>query len=169
VTEVARDVLKTKGFTRDHVGLLEMQMAILDAQLLAQAKFAHLPVQLYDRSAVDPIVYAALFAQSSEEAEERKKMMCGREGMEECLTRYRSQDSASATFVLLTPVTEWLVDDGVRSMDGHEQCAAMFREVMRELGIPFHEMGAEVKGLDERVQLVLKWAGVDGANTLTKL
>ena len=57
--------------------------------------------------------------------------------------------------MLLRPVPEWLVDDGVRSLDDQKICLQAFRAILCELGIKFVEMGVEVKGLTERVAFVL--------------
>lgn len=64
IREVARDVMKTQGFTRDNVHEFAMQHAIMSAQLDAERSALSGTVSgsrmilLSDRSAVDPAVYA---------------------------------------------------------------------------------------------------------------
>lgn len=68
ITETARHVMRTHGFTRDDVGKLEMQSAITHAQLeneekgraYAQAMEPTHRIILSDRSAIDAVVYAVL-------------------------------------------------------------------------------------------------------------
>ncbi|TCD62009.1 hypothetical protein EIP91_007627 [Steccherinum ochraceum] len=69
VTEVARHVMRTQGFSRDDTATYKMQAAIMHAQLKAEANVLKLGSEvevgqqevllLSDRSAVDPVVYAA--------------------------------------------------------------------------------------------------------------
>lgn len=65
IREVARHVMKTQGFTRDDTHEYTMQHAIMTAQLEAEKSILKQAVGpggiilLSDRSAVDPIVYAA--------------------------------------------------------------------------------------------------------------
>ena len=70
VREVARTVMREQGFTRKDVDTYAMQQAIMTAQLKAEQKILErnevsadadegCVIMLSDRSAVDPIVYAA--------------------------------------------------------------------------------------------------------------
>lgn len=65
IRETAREVMRTQGFSRDTTHQVEMQHAIMVAQLKAEAEVRKQPTShgtillLSDRSAVDPIVYAA--------------------------------------------------------------------------------------------------------------
>ena len=68
IREVARNVMKTQGFSRKHTHLYEMQEAIMLAQLQAERSAAGYTgdgvrrvdiLLLSDRSAIDPVVYAA--------------------------------------------------------------------------------------------------------------
>ena len=65
IQEMARVVMATQGFTRDDIHTYEMQNAIMNAQLRAEQDAArHRDAKasvlfLSDRSAVDPVIYAA--------------------------------------------------------------------------------------------------------------
>lgn len=78
VKEVARTVMKTNGFTRDDCHKYEMQHAIMAAQLKAEAAVLSRAgtgggiTLLSDRSAVDPIVYAATSGREDSEVIQRK-------------------------------------------------------------------------------------------------
>lgn len=87
------------------------------------------PVQLCDRSAVDPIVYA---------------------DFKNALPIYRR-----STFILLAPVADWLEDDGIRLLEHQARCFEVFRQVLVELGIPFLEIGAQMRLLEERVTIAI--------------
>ncbi|KIM85766.1 hypothetical protein PILCRDRAFT_86904 [Piloderma croceum F 1598] len=159
ITEVARKVMRSKGFTREHVGKLEMQEAIMEAQLDAEMEgrmyVAHRgqsQMLLSDRSAVDAIAYTILTSKNKEEAEYKRRILVGSPQFQLALSSYRQ-----AIFILLTPVPEWLVDDGVRSMDDGHRCLAVFRQVLSELEIKYEEIGGNMKDLSDRVEFV-KWA-----------
>lgn len=135
ITEVARQVMQSKGYTRADVGTMEMQQAIMLAQLekeadaFACARWGNSEgLILSDRSGIDPIVYAAF---------------------QMALRRYKE-----AIFLLLNPVEEWLVDDGVRSLDHHERCIKVFHQVLDKFGLKYQEMGAETKKIEDRVRLM---------------
>ncbi|KAJ7598371.1 AAA domain-containing protein [Mycena floridula] len=150
VKEVAREVMQTRGFTRNTIGLMEMQEAIMDAQLGRENQcLAQSQILLCDRSAVDPVVYAVLTAATPEEAIERKKSLTESKKFQEALERYRD-----SVFVLLEPVAEWLVDDGTRHIDNQEECYGIFEQILSELGIWFRPIGPSVKNLEERTSLV---------------
>ena len=156
--EVARDVMRRTGFSRGTVGQLEMQRAIMDAQLEAENKATawmheneNSHILLSDRSAVDAVVYSILTSTTEAEAIERKKILVNSAQFQEALPRYRR-----AKFVLLTPVPEWLVDDGVRSLYDQYHCTEVFRQVLVELEIGFQEMGVEMKRLEDRVETLVR-------------
>lgn len=157
IKEVARTVMAATGFTRDDVGRLAMQEAIMHAQLRAElAARASNPgaVLISDRSAIDPVAYARLFDARSPGNAGDVVALTQQTEFQRLLPIYRK-----SLFVLLRPVQEWIVDDGVRSMEDQWPSYQMFKEVLQELGIRFHEVGDEVLDLDVRVELVLKWAG----------
>ncbi|TDL18254.1 hypothetical protein BD410DRAFT_900932 [Rickenella mellea] len=153
ITEVARRVMQETGFSRADVGKLEMQTAIMTAQLQAEWR-ARESVQrqdfrivLSDRSAVDAIVYA---------------MISSSPGFEKLIESDEFQRTLSlyqkSTFVLLTPVPGWLQDDGVRSMGDHG--IGGFRQVLKRLEIPFQEIDGSCRLLEERVARVIGWVGL---------
>ncbi|KAJ7689925.1 AAA domain-containing protein [Mycena rosella] len=150
VTEVARRVIKDLGLTRDDIGLLNMQKAIMLAHLARERENRDTGAQLCDRSAVDPIVYAIFTAASPAEAQARKAALISLPEFQQALPGYRS-----ALFVLLTPVREWLIDDGFRHVGDQSAVLAIFREMLRELGIPYREIGWEMRFLPERSSFVL--------------
>ncbi|KAG8715393.1 hypothetical protein FRC08_010639 [Ceratobasidium sp. 394] len=158
VAEVARTVMQTTRFTREHVGTLAMQQAILNAQAVAEgkARMQHggasqdgsRPFLLCDRSAIDPIVYAhfSIVDQHGAEALAESAELQG------ILPIYQD-----ALFVLLHPVPEWIEDDGVRALDDPRRYPAVFKTYLERFGLDYEEMGEEIKGLDHRVDRVLRW------------
>ncbi|KAI0318241.1 AAA domain-containing protein [Amylostereum chailletii] len=162
ISEVARTVMKEQGFSRATVGSLAMQRAIVQAQVVhdrdarqnAIKPFNSLVagvggrrgVVLCDRSAVDAVVYSAL---SGEEGD--AQTLIASEEFQSVLPAYRSP---RATFVLLGPISNWLFDDGIRSLEDGARCHAMFKKILGELGIPFMDMGENCRWLEERVAFV---------------
>ncbi|KAN0101108.1 AAA domain containing protein [Tylopilus felleus] len=155
ITEVARQIMKRRGFTREDVGKIEMQSAIMLAQLEKEAEVCERArntresLILSDRSGVDPIVYAILTAKDERQARQRKNLLVDHPTFQTALKRYRR-----AKFLLLRPVPEWIVDDGVRSLEQHARSFHVYRQVLAELGIPYQEMGEEIKDLSERTNWV---------------
>ena len=134
--------------TRD----IEMQRAIMGAQLeqeqLARSVAASSAVRLIlsDRSAIDPIAYVVLTAINEEDARKRMHVLVDTVEFQAALYRYRE-----GTFILFKPVPEWLVDDGVRSVESQGQTLEVFRKVLEELDVPYVELGEETKDLQARV------------------
>ncbi|KAJ6509836.1 AAA domain-containing protein [Mycena vulgaris] len=154
VTEVARKVIKELGLSRENIGLLEMQKAIMLAHLEREQENGDSSAQLCDRSAVDPIVYAIFTAANPADAEARKQALIGLPEFQQVLPRYRS-----SIFVLLNPVTEWLVDDGFRHVGDQAEVLVIFREILAELGIRYRQIGWEMRFLPERTSFVLGLSG----------
>jgi len=152
VKEVAREVMATQGYSRKNVGSLDMQQAIMTAQLKKEDDGRWCPIQICDRSAVDPIVYAVLTSRNDDEARQRRDILVNSPDFQLSLQKYRHSTS---TFLLLAPVAEWLVDDGVRLIEQQSKCFEVFKAVLRELGINFREIGPEMKFLEERLMTVL--------------
>lgn len=146
VSEIARDVMKARGFSRMDVGRLEMQEAILEAILERQEQIPTQLPTIHDRSAIDPVIYAMLTARDGEEATRRKEHLVCTEKFQSTLERYRH-----SIFILLKPVREWIMDDGVRSIEDLDKCYEIFRLMLKECGIQFREIGTEVGFLEERV------------------
>ncbi|KAJ7027782.1 AAA domain-containing protein [Mycena alexandri] len=111
VTEVARRVIKALGLGREDIGLLDMQKAIMLAHLERERENEGSSIQLCDRSAIDPIVYAIFTAANPADAESRKQVLLDLPEFQQALPRYRE-----SLFVLLAPVKEWMVDDGFRML-----------------------------------------------------
>jgi len=158
ITEVARKVMRETGFSREDVGKLAMQLAILKAQVLAdhQARAAVAenasPVLLSDRSAIDPIVYAYL---SGDSGPSLASVLLNTEEFNQVIEAYRR-----SKFVLLTPIPEWVVDDGVRSLGDGRACFGHFRYLLKELSIPYIEIDGSCRFLEERVSRVIGFAQV---------
>lgn len=158
ITEVARQIMKRRGFTREDVGRIEMQNAIMltqlerEAEVYERARDTGASLIISDRSSVDPIVYAILTAKDERQAQQKKNFLLEHPTFQSTLKRYRK-----AKFLLLRPVQEWIVDDGVRSLDQHERSFYVFRAVLAELGIPYHEIREDMKDLSERVDWVKRW------------
>ncbi|KAJ7512174.1 AAA domain-containing protein [Mycena galericulata] len=149
VTEVARQVITALGLGRKDIGLLEMQKAIMLAHLMRERENKNEAIQLCDRSAVDPIVYAVLTAANSTDAEARKQALVGLAEFQRVLPEYRA-----SLFLLLTPVKEWMIDDGFRHVGDQTEVLAIFRQMLSELQIPYREIGWEMQFLGERIEFV---------------
>lgn len=163
MTEVARQVMKETGFSRDTIGSLEMQRAIMEAHFqreeVLDEKKLDPPIRLFDRSAIDPIVYAILTSKSPSSALARKAALTDTDTFRKALGEEK-YTSPNAVIVLLKPVKEWVQDDGVRSLEDLERCVGIFREVLAELGVQYREFGEEEKRLEERVVRVMGFAGL---------
>ncbi|KIP05131.1 hypothetical protein PHLGIDRAFT_74753 [Phlebiopsis gigantea 11061_1 CR5-6] len=149
IQETARHVMKACGFTRDHVHLYEMQHAIMTAQIEAEQAIllydqgSHDNVLLLsDRSAVDPIVYAKTAA-VQDSAGNASRLRCDA-SFQSILPFYRG-----ALFV-----TEWLEDDGVRSLEDPWKYNSHLCSTLTELDIPFIEISADMRNLKDRVEYV---------------
>ncbi|KAF7338902.1 hypothetical protein MSAN_02213400 [Mycena sanguinolenta] len=155
VTEVARRVITALGLSRSDIGLLDMQKAIMVAHLEQERENEASSAHLCDRSAVDPIVYSIFTAASPEDAQERKKALVNLPEFQRALPRYRN-----SLFILLTPVREWLKDDGFRHIGDEAEILAIFRNTLSELGIQYREIGPEMSFLPERTAFVLSLATI---------
>ena len=144
---------------------IEMQRTIMKAQLEQEqaarsvADSCAIRMVLSDRSAIDPISYAVQTAANEEDGRERMGVLVDTPEFQTALRQYRE-----GTFVLFNPVQEWLVDDGVRSMDSQGQ-TAVFRGILKELEIPYVELGEEIKDLQARVAFVKALIKPNGTNT----
>ncbi|KAG6905764.1 hypothetical protein DXG01_000850 [Tephrocybe rancida] len=152
VKEVARDVMATQGFSRHDVGSLKMQQAILVAHLKQESSGQEYPIQICDRSAVDPIVYAVLTSSTTQEANRRREILVNLPEFRPALEIYRR-----SLFLLLTPIPDWLVDDGVRSLEHQNECFEAFITELQKLGIEFRVIGPEMRSREERITRVLGW------------
>jgi nicotinamide riboside kinase len=154
VTEVARQVMKDKGYSRDTISSVRMQQDIMEAHYAREDLLDAMmcPIRICDRSAIDPIVYAILTANSDEEAKERQEFLTSPDAFRKALARYKAEGSV---VILLKPVSEWLVDDGVRSTENQQVCTGIFSRLLNDLGIEYYEIGEKMMYLQERVSFVM--------------
>ncbi|CAE7099589.1 unnamed protein product [Rhizoctonia solani] len=166
ISEVARTVMRFSNFTRDHVDKLDMQRAIMHAQITTENSVRNQALDttghsdpsflLCDRSAIDPLVYAALSSTESTGAE----LLAESNEMKGILPIYRR-----AVFVLLHPVKEWFEDDGVRSLADPSGYPLTYKHYLNQFEIKYYEIDSSLKDLDERVNAVLGWAGITPKET----
>ena len=101
ITEVARKVMRNRGFTREDVGTLEMQKASyggttcrgVEEGRVNAAQRAGPQVLLSDRSAIDAIVYAVLTSRNETEAIQRWRILTSSAKFRVALPRYRQAKS----------------------------------------------------------------------------
>jgi len=163
IKEVARMVMRTQGFTRDDVGTFEMQNAIMRAQLAAEQQArreeegilskASPILFLSDRSAVDPMVYAGM--DETAESRGRESRLFRSTEFQEVIVFYQR-----SLFILLPFVKEWVVDDGVRSLESPEKYSNRMRKILKDFKIPFVEFGATICNLETRIAMVNEYLKV---------
>ena len=107
-------------------------------------------VRVCDRAAIDPVVYAILTSRDEEEARRRQNHLTHSANFEKALQRYRQ-----SIVILLKPVAEWLVDDGIRNTERQDECLQLYKSLLREMDIPYYEFGRESMFLPERVGIVM--------------
>jgi len=140
-----------------------MQRTILKSQLEQEqvargvAGSSAVKTVLSDRSAIDPVAYAVLTAANEESARERMRVLVDTPEFQAALRWYRE-----GKFILFKPVPEWLVDDGVRSLD--TQSLEVFHDILKELEIPYVELGGEMKDLQARVAFAKGLIDTNGTN-----
>ena len=155
----------TQNWCLTSVSDIEMQRMIMRAQLEQEeaarsvAGVAEVRMVLSDRSAVDPVAYAVVTAANEDNAREKMRALVDTPEFQAALRRYRE-----GTFVLFKPVPEWLVDDGVRSMEKQDHTLEAFRKILKELDIPYVELGEEIKNLQARVTFVMGLINQNGTN-----
>ena len=143
--------MKAKGYSRDTIGSLEMQEDIMEAHFLhEQESMAAHAVRVCDRTAIDPIVYAALTSRDEEEAKRKQNHLTRSANFQKALQQYRQ-----SIVILLKPVAEWLIDDGIRSIENQNKCLEIYRQLLAEMDVPYHEIGREVMFLPERVGIIM--------------
>jgi hypothetical protein len=183
VREVARDVMRIRGFSRTDIGTLAMQQAIANAHVAADAAARAAALEhatklipdleaspdgelgyddgdqsrprghglmLSDRCVLDAVAYGLL----SDDGQNGRALLHSRTVRRALNEVYRTR---GAHFVLLAPVADWIVDDGVRSID-NGACVDVFRKLLGELGIRYLELGESCRLLEERVASVRRWA-----------
>ena len=149
-------MVKEKGYSRDTVNLLQMQLDIMEAHLAEEERSAACspPFVLCDRSAIDPLVYTLLTASDGEDWNRRKWSFTSSERFQRAIREYKN-----SVVLLLEPVQEWLVDDGVRLTENQERCLELFQLLLKELEIPYVRIGTEMTNLEERIDFVLRLIG----------
>jgi nicotinamide riboside kinase len=139
-----------KGYSRDTIGSLQMQEDIMEAHfLLEQESMAH-AVRVCDRTAIDPIVYAILTSRDEEESREKQNHLTRSANFQKALEQYRK-----SIVILLKPVAEWLIDDGIRSTENQDQCLQIYRQLLAEMDVSYYEFGREMMFLPERVGFIM--------------
>lgn len=142
--------MKEKGYSRDTIGSLQMQEDIMEAHfLLEQESMAH-AVRVCDRTAIDPVVYAILSSRDEEESTGKQKHLTRSASFQKALQQYRK-----SIVILLKPVAEWLVDDGIRSTENQDKFLQIYRRLLAEMDVPYYEFGREIMFLPERVGFVM--------------
>ncbi|KZT10827.1 uncharacterized protein LAESUDRAFT_809721 [Laetiporus sulphureus 93-53] len=153
IKEVARTVMRAQGFTRADTDTYEMQYAIMSAQLRTEEEVigrmggSNAVRLLSDRSAIDPIVYASTSTVSG--ALERRQRLLADSSLHAILPFYRD-----SLFVVLQPVREWMIDDGVRSLEDPWIYLQTLHATLDELKIPYIVIGEDTRDINHRVGLV---------------
>jgi len=142
-----------KGYSRNTVNLLQMQLDIMEAHLVEEerCRASFHPTVLCDRSAIDPLVYSMLTASDEEDGNKRKGYLTSSERFQQAIQQYKD-----SVVLLLGPVQEWLVDDGVRLTENQGRCLELFHLLLKELEIPYLQIGVNMMDLDERVDAVIR-------------
>lgn len=143
--------MKKKGYSRDTIGSLKMQEDIMEAHFSREqeSRAAH-AIRVCDRTAIDPIVYAILTAHDEEEARRKQNHLTRSANFQKALQHYRQ-----SIVILLKPVAEWVVDDGIRSTENQDRCLEIYRQLLGEMDISYYEFGRELMFLPERVGIVM--------------
>lgn len=156
IREVARTVLKDKGFTREDITTspsraLQLQKHILNAQREAESAAsndASLPWYICDRSGLDPIVYTQLFVGTKATED-----MLASEAWKELEANMRA-----GIVMLCEAGCGWLIDDGTRLMPDNLEVwmrvDATFRRLLEARAIDYTVISKDMVSLDERVHVV---------------
>jgi nicotinamide riboside kinase len=156
IREVARTVLKEKGFNREDITTsptraLQLQKHILDTQHNAECEInvSSTPKwYICDRSGLDPLVYAKYFVGQEASAE----MLASRNWVE--LEAWMK----AGIVILCEAGCHWLKDDGIRLMpnDADEwiRIDDTFRSLLEEREIQYSVLPKDLADLGERVDFV---------------
>ena len=139
-----------KGYSRDTLSSLQMQEDIMEAHFLLEQESMTHAVRVCDRTAIDPIVYAILTSRDEEESRNRQNYLTRSANFQKALQQYRE-----SIVILLKPVAEWMVDDGIRSTENQDECLKIYRRLLAEMDVPYYEFGREIMFLPERVGFVM--------------
>ena len=118
--------------------------------LLEQESMAAHAVRVCDRTAIDPIVYAILTSRDEEESRRKQDHLTRCAKFQNALQQYRK-----SIVVLLKPVAEWLVDDGIRSTENQDKCLQIYKRLLAEMDVSYYEFGREMMFLPERVGFII--------------
>ena len=139
-----------KGYSRDTLSSLQMQEDIMEAHFLFEQESMKHAVRVCDRTAIDPIVYAILTSRDEEESRSKENHLTRSANFQKALQQYRK-----SIVILLKPVAEWMVDDGIRSTENQDECLQIYRRLLAEMDVPYYEFGREIMFLPERVGFVM--------------
>ena len=122
----------------------------MEAHFLFEQDSMAYAIRVCDRTAIDPVVYAILTSRDEEEIRERQNHLTRSANFQKALQQYRK-----SIVILLKPVAEWLVDDGIRSTENQDKCLQIYRRLLTEMDVPYYEFGREIMFLPERVGFVM--------------
>ncbi|KAF2750908.1 hypothetical protein M011DRAFT_396330 [Sporormia fimetaria CBS 119925] len=156
VRETARMLIKEKGFTREDLKTpsraASFQQCILEAQYKAESLASANSTSsgyICDRSGLDPIVYAQLFA-----GKEFADKMLASPPWKELEAKMKA-----GIVILCEAGCSWLVDDGTRAMPGDTAnwmaIDRTFRDLLAARGISYTVISKDMTDIDDRVQFVL--------------
>ena len=156
VREVARTVLKEKGFSREDITTsparaFELQKYILEAQFEAETTATTINSPSWyicDRSGLDPVVYTLLFVGANAAAE----MLASKAWME------LENRMKEGVVILCEAGCHWLTDDGTRLMptsaEDWVRVDDAFRELLQARDIAFSLLSKDTVELSKRVEFV---------------
>lgn len=122
----------------------------MEAHFLFEQESMKHAVRVCDRTAIDPIVYAILTSCDEEESRSKENHLTRSANFQKALQQYRK-----SIVILLKPVAEWMVDDGIRSTENQDECLQIYRRLLAEMDVPYYEFGREIMFLPERVGFVM--------------
>jgi len=167
ISEVARRVMHNKGYSRNDVAFADrerkfaFQRDIFTAQIETEniiTRSGKNSSFLSDRSGIDPLVYLSHYSGP----DEARHLTFTKEWR---MARERYADPKKFLIILLSPVSEFLIDDDIRymsnSMDDWHSLAQSFRDFLEIEMIPFIEIGENIMQLEERVLFVLERLRLD--------
>lgn len=156
IREVARNLLAELDFSRDDLTkgnprALQLQEHILAAQFEAEKSASThqnpLGWLISDRSGIDPIVYAQIFA-----GDEGADKMLGTESWKVLERRMKA-----GVVLLCEPVPSWFSDDNTRLIlpeDQWKDIDRVFRDLLATRGIEYTVVPKDMTSLEERVDFV---------------
>ena len=122
----------------------------MEAHFLLEQESMAYAVRVCDRTAIDPIVYAIITSSDEEESRRKQNHLTRSANFQKALQQYRK-----SIVILLKPVAEWMVDDGIRSTENQDECLQIYRRLLAEMDVPYYEFGREIMFLPERVGFVM--------------